>query len=210
MLESEDHECPQCHSKHVSPDTLIPNRCLRTAVTNFRNETGYTKAAPPIAPTTPLATEAEDVEPFIKEESLPDELSDEEPMAEVKEEVALEETALTPPAVTEEEKFEESKEPPPPGGEPSEEARIATPTVDEKSADERAASQSPPPATAAAPTPSPQSNSVSTAASNLALLAQKAPLLALQQALLQGSPLILGNSAYSVLLMNMCIFLLTI
>lgn len=32
----------------MSPDTLIPNRFLRTAVMNFRSETGYTKSAPVI------------------------------------------------------------------------------------------------------------------------------------------------------------------
>lgn len=26
LLESEDHECPDCHEKDISPDTLIPNR----------------------------------------------------------------------------------------------------------------------------------------------------------------------------------------
>lgn len=26
LLESEDHECPDCHEKDISPETLIPNR----------------------------------------------------------------------------------------------------------------------------------------------------------------------------------------
>ncbi|XP_050498299.1 E3 ubiquitin-protein ligase RBBP6 isoform X2 [Diabrotica virgifera virgifera] len=43
LLESEDHECPDCHEKEISPDTLIPNRFLRTSVANFKNETGYVK-----------------------------------------------------------------------------------------------------------------------------------------------------------------------
>lgn len=49
LLDSEDHECPDCNEKDVSPDSLIPNRYLRTAVLNFKNETGYAKsqAQPP-------------------------------------------------------------------------------------------------------------------------------------------------------------------
>jgi E3 ubiquitin-protein ligase RBBP6 len=42
-LESEEHECPDCNEKDVSPETLIPNRFLRNAVMNFKNETGYAK-----------------------------------------------------------------------------------------------------------------------------------------------------------------------
>ena len=43
LLESEDHVCPSCDSMDVSPDGLIANQMLRRAVTNFQNETGYTK-----------------------------------------------------------------------------------------------------------------------------------------------------------------------
>ncbi|XP_056644293.1 E3 ubiquitin-protein ligase RBBP6 isoform X2 [Diorhabda sublineata] len=43
LLESEDHECPDCHEKEISPDTLIPNRFLRTSVANFKSTTGYVK-----------------------------------------------------------------------------------------------------------------------------------------------------------------------
>ncbi|XP_035231530.1 E3 ubiquitin-protein ligase RBBP6-like isoform X2 [Stegodyphus dumicola] len=43
LLESDNHECPVCHETEVSPNTLIPNRFLRTAVLNFKNETGYTR-----------------------------------------------------------------------------------------------------------------------------------------------------------------------
>lgn len=43
LLESEEHECPDCNEKDVSPETLIPNRFLRNAVMNFKNETGYAK-----------------------------------------------------------------------------------------------------------------------------------------------------------------------
>lgn len=43
LLDSEDHECPQCHETDKSPDSLIANKSLRSAVFNYRNETGYTK-----------------------------------------------------------------------------------------------------------------------------------------------------------------------
>ncbi|CAH0564594.1 unnamed protein product [Brassicogethes aeneus] len=43
LLESEDHECPDCREKDISPGTLIPNRFLRTSVANFKNTTGYVK-----------------------------------------------------------------------------------------------------------------------------------------------------------------------
>ncbi|XP_060522981.1 E3 ubiquitin-protein ligase RBBP6 isoform X2 [Cylas formicarius] len=43
LLESEDHECPDCHEKEISPGTLIPNRFLRKSVANFKNTTGYEK-----------------------------------------------------------------------------------------------------------------------------------------------------------------------
>ena len=43
LLESEDHECPHCHETDVSPDKLIANKHLRSAVRNFTNDTGYTK-----------------------------------------------------------------------------------------------------------------------------------------------------------------------
>ncbi|GFQ67038.1 e3 ubiquitin-protein ligase RBBP6 [Trichonephila clavata] len=43
LLESDNHECPVCHEIGVSPNTLIPNRFLRTAVLNYKNETGYTR-----------------------------------------------------------------------------------------------------------------------------------------------------------------------
>ena len=44
LLESDNHECPECQEVDVSPDTLIPNRYLRRAVLNFKNQTGYTRA----------------------------------------------------------------------------------------------------------------------------------------------------------------------
>ncbi|RLU15449.1 hypothetical protein DMN91_012443, partial [Ooceraea biroi] len=56
LLESEEHECPDCNEKDVSPETLIPNRFLRNAVMNFKNETGYAKRQtyrPPAQSTAP-------------------------------------------------------------------------------------------------------------------------------------------------------------
>jgi len=35
--------CPGCSEKDTSPNELIPNRFLRTAVNAFKNETGYSK-----------------------------------------------------------------------------------------------------------------------------------------------------------------------
>ncbi|KAK0161701.1 hypothetical protein PV327_008120 [Microctonus hyperodae] len=43
LLESEEHECPDCNEKDVLPETLIPNRFLRNSVMTFKNETGYIK-----------------------------------------------------------------------------------------------------------------------------------------------------------------------
>ncbi|KAK3588455.1 hypothetical protein CHS0354_025112 [Potamilus streckersoni] len=40
LLESEEHICPTCGESEISPDRLIPNRFLRTAISNFYNETG--------------------------------------------------------------------------------------------------------------------------------------------------------------------------
>ncbi len=94
-----------------------------------------------------------------------------------------EEIAASP--MGEEEYNEELSEPPPPGGESLEEVRVPTPTVDEKPPGESTpdtVKQSP---TAPAKTVPPPVN-------NLSILAQKAPLIALQQALLQGNPLLLG------------------
>ncbi|KAK0094488.1 hypothetical protein PV326_010724 [Microctonus aethiopoides] len=36
LLESEEHDCPLCTEKDILPDTLIPNRFLRNAVTTFK------------------------------------------------------------------------------------------------------------------------------------------------------------------------------
>lgn len=43
LLESEENECPDCHVKEISPETLIPNRYLRNAVNGFKDKTGYSK-----------------------------------------------------------------------------------------------------------------------------------------------------------------------
>jgi len=43
LLDSEDQECPGCRNKDTSPNELIPNRFLRSAVNSFKNETGYSK-----------------------------------------------------------------------------------------------------------------------------------------------------------------------
>ena len=43
ILDTEDHMCPSCHDVDISPDRLIANKSLRTAVMNFLNETGYSK-----------------------------------------------------------------------------------------------------------------------------------------------------------------------
>lgn len=50
LTESEEHRCPDanCNEKDISPETLIPNRFLRTAVMNFKNETGYAKRPLPV------------------------------------------------------------------------------------------------------------------------------------------------------------------
>ena len=42
-MSSEDHVCPMegCGETDVAPNSLIPNKFLRTAVVNFLNETGY-------------------------------------------------------------------------------------------------------------------------------------------------------------------------
>ena len=65
-MASADRMCPMegCGETGMSPDSLIPNKFLRTAVTNFLNETGYTKAGksgvdtPPPAPAAPLSPDA--------------------------------------------------------------------------------------------------------------------------------------------------------
>ncbi|XP_052630771.1 E3 ubiquitin-protein ligase RBBP6-like [Harpia harpyja] len=43
LLESEEHRCPKCHQTGVSPDALVANKCLRRAVSNFKNRAGYRK-----------------------------------------------------------------------------------------------------------------------------------------------------------------------
>ncbi|XP_056676824.1 E3 ubiquitin-protein ligase RBBP6-like [Monodelphis domestica] len=59
LLESDGHTCPTCHQNDVSPDALIANKCLRRAIENFQNKTGYTKGlqkqiCPPPPPRPPI------------------------------------------------------------------------------------------------------------------------------------------------------------
>lgn len=58
----------------MSPDTLIPNRFLRTAVTNFRSETGYTKAVPIVVEPGPVPVQVPEVKDDIPEEKEEPEL----------------------------------------------------------------------------------------------------------------------------------------
>ncbi|XP_049653680.1 E3 ubiquitin-protein ligase RBBP6-like [Accipiter gentilis] len=43
LLESEERRCPECHQTGVSPDAFVSNKCLRRAVSNFKNGAGYRK-----------------------------------------------------------------------------------------------------------------------------------------------------------------------
>ncbi len=40
LLETEEHICPTCGKSEISPDSLIPNRVLRTSISGFHNGTG--------------------------------------------------------------------------------------------------------------------------------------------------------------------------
>ena len=106
----------------------------------------------------------------------------------------------SPAAASDLENNEEQNEPPPPGGETIEEARPFTPMDDEKSVEEK----KPSPQVKQAPTSVQHLKNSAPAVNNLAMLAQKAPLLALQQAILGGNPLgLLGelkNTRISILL----------
>lgn len=70
LLESEDHECPDCHEKDISPATLIPNRFLRKSVANFKNNTGYEKK--PVYKPKPVVVK----EPEQKKEATPPPVAD--------------------------------------------------------------------------------------------------------------------------------------
>ena len=80
-----------CHSKDVSPDTLLPNRFLRTSVTNFRNKTGYTKAIPTAEE---LMTSAEPEKAKVKEELEGNRIKEEKRDASEKEEQEKDEPEL--------------------------------------------------------------------------------------------------------------------
>ncbi|KAF5302547.1 hypothetical protein FQR65_LT00919 [Abscondita terminalis] len=70
LLESEEHECPACHERDISPGTLIPNRYLRNSVANFKSTTGYVKRL--VYKHLPTPTIEQEIEIDItKEESSP-------------------------------------------------------------------------------------------------------------------------------------------
>ena len=81
MLESEENECPDCHEKDIYPNTLIPNRFLRTSVNNFKNETGYDKMCKPIqrkiihSPPKPIQSIPPPVIPTLSDFVAPENLS---------------------------------------------------------------------------------------------------------------------------------------
>ena len=133
LLESDEHECPDCNEKDVSPDTLIPNRYLRNAVSNFKNETGYIKRPvhrPPTQPAQPVVTAA------VPEPSESEDLTvtpnttavtptqaaslgvSEEPAEEVKK-VEKSSADSVEAVVTKLQGDDEAEVPPPPGTEPS-------------------------------------------------------------------------------------------
>ncbi|KAK7502480.1 hypothetical protein BaRGS_00006433 [Batillaria attramentaria] len=43
LLETDDHQCPTCRTVEVSPNGIIPNNSLRSAVQAFTNDSGYSK-----------------------------------------------------------------------------------------------------------------------------------------------------------------------
>lgn len=91
---------------------------------------------------------------------------------------------MASPPASDFENIEEQNEPPPPGGDVAEESRAFTPMDDEKPAEEKK------PSPQVKPSSAPQKTTAATV-NNLAMLAQKAPLLAL----LGGNPLgLLGEN----------------
>ncbi|XP_063362060.1 E3 ubiquitin-protein ligase RBBP6 isoform X3 [Cydia amplana] len=73
LLESEDHECPDCREKEIAPTTLIPNRFLRNSVSAFRNQTGYSRRAPhrPAQAPPPLVHHLEQPPPVVPMQQPP-------------------------------------------------------------------------------------------------------------------------------------------
>lgn len=63
LLESEDHECPDCREKEIAPTTLIPNRFLRNSVSSFRNQTGYSRRMPHRPAAAPVQQQPPVIEP---------------------------------------------------------------------------------------------------------------------------------------------------
>jgi len=66
IIDSEGSRCPVC-TDVANPEELIPYRLFRDKVDKFRNQTGYTKAAPPPPTQTPLSTK-----PTLPDIVLPD------------------------------------------------------------------------------------------------------------------------------------------
>lgn len=133
LLESDNHECPECQEVDVSPDTLIPNRYLRRAVLNFKNQTGYTRAKkaafvkspPPERVPSPDST-VESQPPPQTERNTPERI--EEPPVAVKQEIKQEIEDPPPAAVSEEAKDEMPVE----TGETSQPATPPRPGLDEE------------------------------------------------------------------------------
>ncbi|XP_026679056.1 E3 ubiquitin-protein ligase RBBP6 [Diaphorina citri] len=71
LLESDEHECPDCKEKDVSPDTLIPNRFLRNKVNDFKKEKGYERPQPKTATPTPAPAHQETPVPLNSGPSHP-------------------------------------------------------------------------------------------------------------------------------------------
>ena len=67
----------------MSPDSLLPNRFIRSLVTNFRCETGYTKAVPSVPPAPEVAADS------VKEEKETEETLEEKEEPELILEVVL-------------------------------------------------------------------------------------------------------------------------
>ncbi|XP_058795388.1 E3 ubiquitin-protein ligase RBBP6 isoform X3 [Phymastichus coffea] len=127
LLESEEHECPDCNEKDVLPESLIPNRYLRNAVLNFKNETGYAKRVvykpPPLSKLEPSVSEKLSAEQAV----APTQANSSQALGEVKEadKAAGEASPSYEKATTATEETgdlkigeDEAEVPPPPGTEP--------------------------------------------------------------------------------------------
>ncbi|RZC32431.1 E3 ubiquitin-protein ligase RBBP6 [Asbolus verrucosus] len=109
LLDSEEHECPDCHEKDISPATLIPNRFLRNSVANFKNTTGYVKKPvykqglmrPPVEET---------IEPKTAKESIPAQPK-ESTKVEIEEKTVISEADSTEHSKNEEKEADTKKSP---------------------------------------------------------------------------------------------------